>query len=469
MTETTSTDAASGAQTRRVFIKTYGCQMNVYDSERMRELLAPLGYADTGAPDDADLVILNTCHIREKAAEKVYSELGRIRRLKEARARAGGRMIVAVTGCVAQAEGAEIRERAPVVDLVMGPQTYHQLPEMIARAHRATGERLAVDFAVEDKFDQLPCARTAQGYTAFVTVQEGCDKFCSFCVVPYTRGAEWSRPVDQVVAEVRGLVAQGVREVTLLGQNVNAYHGAAPAGADEALGETWGLGRLVRHLAQIDRLDRIRFTTSHPNDMDDDLIAAFGDEPKLMPYLHLPLQAGSDMVLQAMNRKHTLEAYLRILTRLRAVRPDIAISGDFIVGFPGETEADFAATLGAVEAVGYASAFAFKYSRRPGTPAAAQLSQVPADEQADRLARLQAVLERQQRAFNDAQIGRTLPVLFEKQGKHAGQLSGRSPYLQAVHVDGPAALIGEIAPVRVTAASRNSLTGELVDAATEAA
>lgn len=459
--------APQGRERKRLFIKTYGCQMNVYDSERMRDLLLPLGYEAVDGPDGADLVVLNTCHIREKAAEKVYSELGRIRQLKDQRAADGGRMIVAVTGCVAQAEGAEIQARAPVVDLVMGPQMYHQLPEMIAQAHRKTGETLAVDFAVEDKFDQLPATREVDGYSAFVTVQEGCDKFCSFCVVPYTRGAEWSRPVDQVVGEVRALVAKGVREVTLLGQNVNAYHGGAPAGSgsgpgSSSGGETFGLAQLVRHLAKIDRLDRIRFTTSHPRDMDDDLIAAFADEPKLMPYLHLPVQAGSDKILKLMNRGHTAQEYLAIMERLRAARPDIAISGDFIVGFPGETEADFADTMALVEAVGYASAFSFKYSKRPGTPAAGQFAQVAEDEKSDRLARLQGLLEGQQRAFNDAQIGKTLPVLLEKRGRRDGQLAGRSPYLQAVHLDGGDDVLGEIVPVTITGASRNSLTGALV-------
>ncbi len=454
-------DSATLNPTKRLFIKTYGCQMNVYDSQRMRDLLAPLGYRPVDAPDDADLIVLNTCHIREKAAEKMYSELGRVRQLKQARGAEGDEgMIVVVAGCVAQAEGEEIRRRAPVVDLVVGPQAYHRLPELIARAHRSAGEALAVDFDVDAKFDQLPAPR-ADGPTAFVTVQEGCDKFCTFCVVPYTRGAEWSRPVDQVAAEARALVAQGVREITLLGQNVNAYHGAAPAG-DVRGREVWGLGALVRHLARIDGLERIRFTTSHPRDMDDDLIAAFADEPKLMPYLHLPLQAGSDRVLKAMNRGHTVETYHAILERLRAARPDIAISGDFIVGFPGESDADFEQTLEAVRAVGYAQAFSFKYSVRPGTPAAGAPAQVPEDVKAERLARLQALLSAQQSAFNDAQIGRRLPVLLEKPGARPGQLHGRSPYLQAVHVEGPAALLGAIVDVKVTGATRNSLTGQLL-------
>jgi len=448
-----------GSTRKRLFIKTYGCQMNVYDSERMRDVLTPLGYEPADAPDGADLVILNTCHIREKAAEKVYSELGRLRPLKEEKAASGG-MTVAVAGCVAQAEGAEIMKRAPVVDLVVGPQTYHKLPELIAQAHRARGEALDTEFEVEDKFDRLAGERQVEGYSAFVTVQEGCDKFCTFCVVPYTRGAEWSRPVDQIVAEVRGLAAQGVREVTLLGQNVNAFHGEPPAGR-EADGP-WGLGQLVRHIALIGGIERIRFTTSHPRDMDDDLIAAFADEPKLMPYFHLPVQSGSDKILKAMNRQHTAQEYVAIIERLRAARPDIAISGDMIVGFPGETDADFQATMDLVREVNYAACFSFKYSRRPGTPGAAMVQQVDEAVKGERLAALQALLNDQQIAFNESQIGRTLPVLFEKPGRQDGQLHGRSPYLQAVHVDGPAELIGQIGQVTIERASRNALAGRLV-------
>jgi tRNA-2-methylthio-N6-dimethylallyladenosine synthase len=448
-----------GSTRKRLYIKTYGCQMNVYDSERMRDVLTPLGYEPADAPEGADLVILNTCHIREKAAEKVYSELGRLRPLKEDKAATGG-MTVAVAGCVAQAEGAEIMKRAPVVDLVVGPQTYHKLPELIAQAHRARGEALDTEFEVEDKFDRLAGERQVEGYSAFVTVQEGCDKFCTFCVVPYTRGAEWSRPVDQIVAEVRGLAAQGVREVTLLGQNVNAFHGEPPAGR-EADGP-WGLGQLVRHIALIGGIERIRFTTSHPRDMDDDLIAAFADEPKLMPYFHLPVQSGSDKILKAMNRQHTAEAYVAIIERLRAARADIAISGDMIVGFPGETDADFEATLDLVRQVNYASCFSFKYSRRPGTPGAAMVQQVDEAVKGERLAVLQDLLNDQQIAFNESQIGRTLPVLFEKPGRQDGQLHGRSPYLQAVHVDGPAEMIGQIGQVTIERASRNALAGRLV-------
>ena len=442
-----------------MFIRTYGCQMNVYDSERMAGLLKPLGYGAAERPEDADLVILNTCHIREKAAEKVYSELGRLKRIKTRKARDGVEMKIAVAGCVAQAEGPEISARAPQVDMVVGPQAYHRLPEMLARAARDAGDILETDFAVEEKFDRL-AAREAEGPTAFLTVQEGCDKFCTFCVVPYTRGAEVSRSVDAVAAEARALAAQGVREITLLGQNVNAWRSAPPAGAPSGA-DVWGLGELCRHLARIDGLDRIRFTTSHPRDMDDGLIAALGEEEKLMPYLHLPVQAGSDRVLKAMNRGHTAESYLTMIDRIRAARPDIALSGDFIVGFPGETSEDFEETLALVEAVGYASAFSFKYSRRPGTPGAAMPKQVAEAEKDDRLARLQALLERQRAAFNTAQIGRTLPVLFEKPGRHDGQLVGRSPYLQSVHASAPKSVIGSIAPVRIEDVTPNALAGML--------
>lgn len=472
MSETETADAADAGAERpdrkRLFIKTYGCQMNVYDSERMRDLLTPLGYEPADQPDGADLVILNTCHIREKAAEKVYSELGRLKPLKDAKAAEGSSMTVTVAGCVAQAEGAEIQRRAPVVDLVVGPQTYHKLPELIANVHRGRGEALDTEFEVEEKFDTLAAPkRQIEGYTAFVTVQEGCDKFCTFCVVPYTRGAEWSRPVDQVVAEVRALAAQGVREITLLGQNVNAYHGQAPSG-HEAEG-TWGLGRLVRHLALIGGIERIRFTTSHPKDMDDELIQTFADEPKLMPYFHLPVQAGSDRILKSMNRKHTAAEYIDIIARLRAARPDIAISGDMIVGFPGETDADFEATMALVREVNYASCFSFKYSKRPGTPGAAMHGQVDEAVKTERLARLQALLAEQQTAFNESMIGKRLPVLFEREGRNPGQIGGRSPYLQAVHCDGPASLIGQIADVEITGASKNALSARLVPEETRAA
>ncbi len=397
--------------------------------------------------------MLNTCHIREKATEKVYSELGQIRRLKEAKAAAGGAMLVAVAGCVAQAEGAEIRRRQPAVDLVVGPQSYHRLPELIARVHRAAGEGLAADFAPDEKFDALPTDRASGGVSAFLTVQEGCDKFCAFCVVPYTRGAEYSRPPAAIEAEARALAERGVREVTLLGQNVNAYAGEG------------GLAALIRRLAAIPGLARIRYTTSHPRDMDAALIAAHAEVEALMPYLHLPVQAGSDRILKAMNRGHTAADYLRLVERIRAARPDIALSGDFIVGFPGERDADFEATLDLVRAAGYASAFSFKYSRRPGTPAAAMSGQVPDAAKAERLARLQALLGEQQRTFNAAQVGRTLPVLIEKTGRREGQIAGRTPYLQAVHCDGEERLIGNIAPVRIVSTGPNSLAGERVPAA----
>ena len=449
-------------QGKSVFIRTYGCQMNVYDSERMAGLLKPLGYRVADAPDAADLVILNTCHIREKAAEKVYSDLARLKRLKTERESAGGELKIAVAGCVAQAEGAEITRRAPVVDMVVGPQAYHRLPELIARAARDKGDVLDTDFAVEEKFDRL-AAREAEGPTAFLTIQEGCDKFCTFCVVPYTRGEEVSRHVDAIVAEARSLAAQGVREITLLGQNVNAWRSAAPAGAggDAWGGSDWKLGDLCRHLAKVDDLDRIRFTTSHPRDMDDGLIAAFAEEEKLMPYLHLPVQAGSDKILKAMNRGHTAAHYAGLIERVRAARPDIAISGDFIVGFPGETNEDFEETLALVETIGYASAYSFKYSRRPGTPGAAMQKQVSEDEKDDRLARLQALLERQRQEFNAARIGDTLPVLFEKPGRMDGQLIGRSPYLQSVHVCAPHSMLGRIAKVKIEGVTPNALAGAL--------
>ena len=436
--------------TKRLYIKSYGCQMNVYDSERMADVLAPLGYGMTDDPSGADLVVLNTCHIREKATEKVYSELGYIKAMKLERQAQGADMVIAVAGCVAQAEGVQIMHRQPAVDLVVGPQAYHQLPELIARAHRAKGERLACDFAADAKFDALPTQRRPTGVTAFLTVQEGCDKFCTFCVVPYTRGAEWSRPLETVLAEARSLAEQGVREITLLGQNVNAYAGPG------------GLAGLVSKLAEIPGLDRIRYTTSHPADMDEALIRAHAELPQLMPYLHLPVQAGSDRILKAMNRAHTADSYVRLVEKIRAGRPDLALAGDLIVGFPGEREQDFEATLALVREVNYATCFSFKYSRRPGTPAAALPGQVAEEVKEERLARLNAVLDDQQKAFNAAQVGKVLPVLFERSGRHPGQLSGRSPYLQAVHCDGPAELIGKIAPVRIGSAAKMSLAGTLV-------
>jgi len=442
------------SMTKRLFIKTYGCQMNVYDSARMAELMAPLGYAQAERPDGADLVILNTCHIREKAAEKVFSELGTIRRLKEAKRKHGGRMVVAVAGCVAQAEGAEILERAPFVDLVFGPQSYHRLPEMVARA--ADGSRegiLDTSFPAEPKFDFLPLTTAAPGVSAFLTVQEGCDKFCTFCVVPYTRGAEYSRPATDVLAEAERLAAAGARELTLLGQNVNAYHGAAPDGGE------WRLGELIGALAKTPGLERLRYTTSHPRDVDDGLIAAHRDVPQLMPFLHLPVQSGSDRVLAAMKRRHTADHYRRTVDRLRAARTDLALSSDFIVGYPGETDADFAATLDLVREIGFAQAFSFKYSPRPGTPAASAADQVPESVKSERLATLQHLLQRQQRDFSRACVGQVLPVLFEKPGRHAGQLVGRSPYLQSVHIEGGPYRIGDIVPVLIERAEPNSLAG----------
>ncbi len=450
--------APSTPDVKRLFIKTYGCQMNVYDSERMADVLRPLGYAPTETAEGADFVILNTCHIREKAAEKVYSELGKLKQMREEKAARGeGRMTIAVAGCVAQAEGEEIMRRQPAVDLVVGPQAYHQLPELLTRTARARGERIGADFAAEAKFDSLPVARGVDGPTAFLTVQEGCDKFCSFCVVPYTRGAEWSRPVADVLAEARRLADQGVREVTLLGQNVNAYDGAGPDGV-------WSLARLARSLAEIPGLDRIRYTTSHPNDMSDDLIAAHAEVGALMPYLHLPVQSGSDRILRLMNRKHGRAKYIDLIGRIRQARPDIALSGDFIVGFPGETDRDFEDTMDLVRQVNYASAFSFMYSPRPGTPAATLGTQIPADVSLARLHALQALLLEQQAGFNAAQAGRTLEVLFEKKGRHGAQAIGRSPYLQSVHVEDADHLIGRIVPVRIEHGQQNSLKGRLLGA-----
>lgn len=444
---------------KKLHIKTYGCQMNVYDSARMADVLAPLGYTLSETAEGADMVILNTCHIREKAAEKVYSELGRLRHMKMAKAEAGERMILAVAGCVAQAEGAEIVARAPYVDMVFGPQTYHRLPEMVVRASRAAGAVLETDFTTDAKFDHLPDSVRVDGSAAFLTVQEGCDKFCTFCVVPYTRGAEYSRPASAVREEARRMVEAGAREITLLGQNVNCYHGKSADGGE------WGLGRLIRDLAEIDGLDRIRYTTSYPADMTDELIAAHGDVPKLMPFLHLPVQSGSDKVLKAMNRRHRADAYRRLVERLRATRGDLALSSDFIVGFPGETDADFEATLALVREVGFIQAYSFKYSPRPGTPAAAMADQVPDEVKVSRLAALQDLLNAQQLAFNADCVGRIMPVLLDRNGKHSGQMVGRSPYMQPVHADAPAELFGTIADLRIEAGYANSLAGVLVGAA----
>jgi tRNA-2-methylthio-N6-dimethylallyladenosine synthase len=445
---------------RKVHVKSFGCQMNVYDSHRMADTLAPAGFVETAGPEDADLVILNTCHIREKAAEKVYSEIGRIREMKEAAARDGRHMIIAVAGCIAQAEGKEIIRRAGTVDLVVGSQNYHRLPDMIARAQG--GEKIVdTEFPVEDKFDVLAAPRrdaiTKRGISAFVTVQEGCDKFCTFCVVPYTRGAEVSRPVEKIVAEVARLAEAGVREVTLIGQNVNAYHGL---GAD---GRPSTLGQLLRRLADVPGVLRLRYTTSHPRDMDGDLVAAHGELPELMPCVHLPVQSGSDRILAAMSRKHTRRDYLDVIARLRARRADLAFTSDFIVGFPGETDADFRQTLTLVDEVGFAGAYSFVYSARPGTPAAEMDDQVPPAEKSDRLQRLQAAITRHQRGFNAGFAGRTIDVLLEKPGKLPGQIVGRSPYLQAVHVMAPVSLIGSVKRVTVTEIGSNSLFGTLAD------
>ncbi|WP_352670005.1 tRNA (N6-isopentenyl adenosine(37)-C2)-methylthiotransferase MiaB [Mesorhizobium sp. M0478] len=450
--------AVASAPAKKVFVKTYGCQMNVYDSQRMTDALAADGYTATDVIADADLVLLNTCHIREKAAEKVYSELGRIRDMKAERAAVGREMLIGVAGCVAQAEGAEIIRRSPAVDLVIGPQTYHRLPDVLARVRG--GEKIVeTEYAIEDKFEHLPKPKRAEmikrGVTAFLTVQEGCDKFCTFCVVPYTRGSEVSRPVAQIVAEAERLADAGVREVTLLGQNVNAWHGKGEDGME------WGLGRLLFRLAEIPGLARLRYTTSHPRDMDDELIAAHRDLPALMPYLHLPVQSGSDRILKAMNRRHTAKDYLALLERIRAARGDIALSGDFIVGFPGETEADFEATMGLVGQVNYASAFSFKYSPRPGTPGADMPDHVPEAVKDERLQQLQALLLKQQQDFGLGLVGSTIDTLIEKPGRQAGQKVGRSPWLQPVIVDEKAGEIGDIIRVRITKTGYNSLFAEL--------
>ena len=441
---------------KKLFIKTFGCQMNVYDSERMKDVLAPTGYMPTDSLEDADMVILNTCHIREKASEKVFSDLGRLRKLKDRAAEQQNRQIlVAVAGCVAQAEGEEITRRAPWVDMVVGPQTYHRLPELVAKADPIS--RLSVvdtEFPTEVKFDFLPEEAAPRGPTAFLSVQEGCDKFCSFCVVPYTRGAEFSRKAEQIIIEAKRLVATGTREITLLGQNVNAWHGAAPDGT------YWGLGRLIRELAEIDGLTRLRYTTSHPLDMDDDLISAHRDVPQLMPYLHLPVQAGSDRILKAMNRRHTADDYRRVIDRLRTFKPGLALSGDFIVGFPGETDRDFADTIKLVADIGYASAYSFKYSPRPGTPAAGDDQQVEAQVKADRLAALQQLLDAQQMAFNKTCEGQQMAVLIDKMGGRDGQVTGRSPFMQSVYLEGDHTQLGKMVTVTVKEARQNSLLAQ---------
>jgi len=442
---------------KKLFVKTFGCQMNVYDSERMKDVLAPTGYMPTDSLEDADMVILNTCHIREKASEKVFSDLGRLRKLKDRAAEQQNRQIlIAVAGCVAQAEGEEITRRAPWVDMVVGPQTYHRLPELVAKADPIS--RLSVvdtEFPTEVKFDFLPEEAAPRGPAAFLSVQEGCDKFCSFCVVPYTRGAEFSRQAEQIIIEAKRLVAAGTREITLLGQNVNAWHGAASDGT------TWGLGRLIRELAEIDDLPRLRYTTSHPLDMDDDLMSAHRDVPQLMPYLHLPVQAGSDRILKAMNRRHTADDYRRVIDRLRTFKPGLALSGDFIVGFPGETDRDFADTIKLVADVGYASAYSFKYSPRPGTPAAGNDQQVEAQVKADRLAALQQLLDAQQMAFNKTCEGQQMAVLIDKMGGRDGQVTGRSPFMQSVYLAGDHTQLGKMVTVTVKEARQNSLFAQI--------
>ncbi|MBV1695773.1 MAG: tRNA (N6-isopentenyl adenosine(37)-C2)-methylthiotransferase MiaB [Hyphomicrobiales bacterium] len=438
---------------RKVHIRTFGCQMNVYDSERIAEALGAHGYAETTSAADADLVVLNTCHIREKAAEKVYSELGQLREMKDEWAAEGRTKTIAVAGCVAQAEGGEIVRRAPAVDVVVGPQSYHRLPDLLARVARGERQVVETEFPDDDKFAHLPKRSPARTGAAFLTVQEGCDKFCTFCVVPYTRGAEISRPVVDVLAEAQRLVEGGAREIVLLGQNVNGYHGKGLDGAD------WSLARLMAALAEVDGLERIRYTTSHPRDMGADLIEAHATNPKLMPFLHLPFQSGADRILAAMNRKHTAAEYVALIGRIRAARPDIALSTDIIVGFPGETEDEFEATLDMVERVRFAHAYSFKYSARPGTPAASLEAQIPEPVKAERLQRLQERLSRQSNCFNASFVGKTLPVLFDRSGRRNGQLVGRSPYLQSVHADADTSLLGRIVNVEISAAGPNSLAG----------
>ncbi len=456
---------------KRVFIRTYGCQMNVYDSDRMADVLRPLGYALSATPEQADLVVLNTCHIREHASEKVYSELGRLRDTKTERRAEGRDYTIAVAGCVAQAEGEEILKRQPAVDIVVGPQSYHRLPQLLAEVARKSalakaGKRapgagvLDTEFSTESKFDNLPSPLGIRAGSAFLSIQEGCDKFCTFCVVPYTRGAEYSRPAEAVLAEARQLVAAGALEITLLGQNVNAYHGEAPSSSIG--GSTWSLARLIRAVAEIEGVARLRYTTSHPRDMDDELIAAHGSVPQLMPYLHLPVQSGSDRILEAMNRQHGRDLFLGLVDRLRTARPDLALSSDFIVGFPGETDADFDDTMRLIEQVGFASAYSFRYSRRPGTPGSAMTDQVSENVKVARLAALQALLGRQAEAFNISKAGTTVPVLFAEPGRRPGQLIGKTPWLQSVYVEATPRLIGRIVETRLIAGYANSLLGEVV-------
>lgn len=447
---------------KKLYIKTYGCQMNVYDSSRMVDVVSPLGFVAVQEPDDADLMILNTCHIREKATEKVFSDLGRLREHKERRRLEGKQTLIAVAGCVAQAEGDEIMNRAPYVDMVFGPQTYHQLPEMIAKAMRKLDEKgrgvLNVDFPAQPKFDSLPKTTATQNVSAFLTIQEGCDKFCRFCCVPYTRGAEFSRSVDEIHQEALHLVSKGAKEITLLGQNVNAYHGASP----EQASDEWGLGRLMRHLSSIEGLHRLRYMTSHPRDVDQELIMAHGEDPKVMPYIHLPVQSGSDAILKAMNRRHTGDEYRRIIERFRDACADIAFSSDFIVGYPGETDTDFEDTMKLVAEIQFAQAYSFKYSPRPGTPAAALDDQIPEAVKSERLELLQDLLRQQQNAFNNGLEGTIQSILVEKKGREAGQLVGRTPYLQVVHIQAPESMVGQIIDVKITQAGTNTLHGEVI-------
>ena len=442
---------------KKLHIKTYGCQMNVYDSDRMADVLAPLGYNTTDQADDADMVIINTCHIREKASEKVFSELGRLRLWKEAEKEQGRSVKIAVAGCVAQAEGAEISRRAPWVDVVVGPQAYHRLPELITDIDPASRNAVIdTDFPVEDKFDFLPEEHAPRGPAAFLSIQEGCDKFCTFCVVPYTRGAEFSRPAASVLEEARRLVANGTVELSLLGQNVNAWAAEGPDGSE------WNFARLLYALAEVDGLKRIRYTTSHPRDMNNDLYRAHAEIPQLMPYLHLPVQAGSDRILDAMNRHHTRDDYMRIIDRLREARPDMALSGDFIVGFPGETDRDFADTLSLINDVNYASAYSFKYSPRPGTPASLSEEQVPEDVKSERLQSLQQLISAQQFAFNQAKVGEVMDILIERPANRANQMAGRSPWMQAVHFSSDVGAIGDIVSLKIIEAHQNSLSAEQV-------
>lgn len=451
---------------QKLYIKTYGCQMNVYDSERMADILTPMGYGLTDAPEDADLAILNTCHIREKAEQKMYSDLGRLRDRRNERRKSDNDMIIAVGGCVAQAEGAEIMRNAPYVDIVFGPQAYHRLPEMVARAKRTkdmkegkTGKGVGVidtDFPLESKFDALPNTEISRA-ASYLTIQEGCDKFCTYCVVPYTRGAEFSRPGKEIIEEARHLAKMGTKEITLLGQNVNAYHGAPLMGSTD-----WNLARLIREVADIDGIERIRYMTSHPSDMDQELIDAHRDVPQLMPYLHLPVQAGSNRVLEAMNRKHTRESYLQILEKLRVARPDIALSSDFIVGFPGESDKDFEQTLDLVRQVRYAQAYSFMYSIRPGTPAGLMELQIPNEVKSDRLQQLQSVLNEHQKEFNLASVGQKIRLLIERKGRHEGHLSGRSPYMQSVTVEGNDRLIGQVVDVVIESGHANGVRARIL-------